>query len=747
MSAVLPDAGSPASALFKGTSKLRFGWGKPVQSILQTEAAECGLACLAMIANYHGYQTDLATLRQRFALSLRGATLKQVMNMAHGMKLAARPLRLDLEELDQLQLPCILHWELNHFVVLKKVLGNNKGVVILDPARGERTIRTEELSKCFTGVALELAPMADFAPKKEQRTVKISQLLGKVVGLKRSLVQVFVLALALEAFAIVSPFFMQWVVDGAIVAADSNLLTLLCIGFGLLMVIQTAIGLARSWVVLYLSTHLNVQWISNVFAHLIRLPVTYFERRHLGDVVTRFESVHQIQQTLTTSFIEGVLDGLLGMVMLIIIFIYSPTLAWVVIAALLIQGLIAWLSYAPTRRLAAEQINLSAKNQSQLFESIRAVQSIKLFASENDRQARYVNGLVESTNRTIATQRLNLSVGAVSGITAGLENILVVWLGATAVMQNQLSVGMLFAFMSYKATFSGRIQSLIRKFIEFKMLKLQGDLLADIVLNSADPASSINAGAKQLPPNEDAAIPEIEVRNVSFRYSPGEPWILKNVNLKVAKGESLAIVGPSGGGKTTLMKLMLGLMPPTEGEILFRGQPIQHLGATYRQAIGAVMQDDQLLSGSIAENIAFFSQTPDQDRIRRCAEQAAIARDIENMPMQYQTLIGDMGSTLSGGQRQRIVLARALYREPTILFLDEATSHLDAQTEAMITEVTKQLTMTMVVIAHRTETIQHCKQIVVVQATKVALTHPGISPNPSSAGSTLAKVDPMGDTQ
>ncbi len=722
MSAILNNTKSVNhDAMFNATSKLRFGWGKQVQSILQTEAAECGLACLAMVANYHGYQTDLPTLRQRFALSLRGATLKQVINMAQGLKLAARPLRLDLEEMNQLQLPCILHWELNHFVVLKKVLGNDKGIVILDPARGERTIRVDELSKCFTGVALELAPMPDFVPKKEKRTLEITQLLGKVVGLKRSLVQIFVLSLALEAFAIVSPFFMQWVVDGAIVAADHNLLTLLTLGFGLLMLIQTAIGLARSWVVLYLSTHLNVQWVGNVFAHLIRLPVTYFERRHLGDVVTRFESVHQIQQTLTTSFVEGVLDGILGVVMLVIIFLYSPTLAWVVITALIIQGIIRWGSYASMRRLAAEQINLSAKNQSQLFESIRAVQSIKLFASENDRHARYMSGLVESTNRTIATQRLQLSVGAASSVVSGLENILVVWLGATAVIQNQLSVGMLFAFMSYKATFSGRVQSLIGKFIELKMLKLQGELLADIVLNQTDPAS--HTAHKQLPPpNEDGTIPEIEVRNVSFRYSASEPWILKNVNLKVAKGESLAIVGPSGGGKTTLMKLMLGLMPPTEGEVLFRGQSIAQLGATYRQAVGAVMQDDQLLSGSIAENIAFFSQTPDQARIRECAEQATIARDIAKMPMQYQTLIGDMGSSLSGGQKQRVVLARALYSNPLILFLDEATSHLDAKTEEAITSITAQLTITQINIAHRISLTRASEQVVEVRDMEVSNT-------------------------
>jgi ATP-binding cassette, subfamily B, bacterial CvaB/MchF/RaxB len=707
------------NSLFQQTSKLRFGWGKQVQSILQTEAAECGLACLAMIANYHGYQTDMHTLRQRFALSLRGATLKQVMDMAQGLKLSARPLRLDLDEMNQLQLPCILHWELNHFVVLKKVLANNKGIIILDPARGERTIGPDELNKCFTGVALELSPMADFVQKKEQRTIKITQLLGKVVGLKRSLVQIFALALALEAFAIVSPFFMQWVVDGAIVASDSNLLTLLCIGFGLLMVIQIAIGLARSWVVLYLSTHLNVQWVSNVFSHLIRLPVTYFERRHLGDVVTRFESVHQIQQTLTTGFIEGVLDGLLGVVMLIIIFVYSPTLAWVVIAALVIQGLLSWASFAPMRRLAAEQINLGAKNQSQLFESIRAVQSIKLFASENDRQARYVNGLVESTNRSIASQKLNLGVGALAGITAGIENVIVVWLGAGAVMQNQLSIGMLFAFMSYKATFSGRIQSLIRKCIEFKMLKLQGELLADIVLSKTDLSSS--SATKTLPPEcEDGSIPEIEVRNVSFRYSPSEPWILKNVNLKVTKGESLAIVGPSGGGKTTLMKLMLGLIDPTEGEVLFRGQPINQLGAAYRQAVGAVMQDDQLLSGSIAENICFFNQMPDQQRVRKCAEQAAIAKDIEKMPMQYQTLIGDMGSSLSGGQKQRVVLARALYKQPKLLLLDEPNSNLDSKSEAVVINQISKLEATKIMIVHHAKSAMQYDQTVLVEFGEVS---------------------------
>jgi ATP-binding cassette, subfamily B, bacterial CvaB/MchF/RaxB len=232
---------------------------------------------------------------------------------------------------------------------------------------------------------------------------------------------------------------------------------------------------------------------------------------------------------------------------------------------------------------------------------------------------------------------------------------------------------------------------------------------------------SSNAATKTLPPPcEDGSIPEIEVRDVSFRYSQSEPWILKNVNLKVTKGESLAIVGPSGGGKTTLMKLMLGLLNPTEGEVLFRGQSINQLGAAYRQAVGAVMQDDQLLSGSIAENICFFNQMPDIDRIRQCAEEAVIARDIEKMPMQYQTLIGEMGSSLSGGQKQRIVLARAIYSNPTVLFLDESTSNLDLESEKMACFSVAKLSSTKLISTHRTEALKSCNRIVCIDKGSIA---------------------------
>ena len=556
--------------------------------------------------------------------------------------------------------------------------------------------------------------MADFVSKIEKQSVKLAQLLGKVTGVKRGLLQIFGLALALETFAVLSPFFMQWVVDTAIVSADYDLLTLLAIGFGLLMLIQTAVGAARSWVVLYLSSHLSVQWVSNVFSHLIHLPTSYFEKRHLGDIVTRFDSLQHIQQTLTTSFVEGVLDGLLGILMLAIIVFYSPVLAAIVVTGVVIHAAISWISYSSMRRLASEQISLGAKTQSLFLESVRAVQSIKLFGAESDRQARYVNAMVETTNRKIASQRLGLTVGTLSTLISGIENIAVVWVGAMLVMQSQLSVGMLFAFMSYKATFSGRTHALIGKFVELKMLKLQGELLADIVLSPPDAAGIKRENLDtlhepQLGANVDASErAEIEVKNVSFRYSPTEPWILKDVNLSVAKGESLAITGPSGCGKTTLLKIMLGLIEPTSGEVLLRGKEIRSMGSSYRDSIAAVMQDDSLLSGSIAENICFFSQQPDQERIVRSAQAAAIFDDVMKMPMKFQSLIGDLGTALSGGQRQRLQIARAIYRKPLVLFFDEATSNLDVAAESRICAATKYIGSTLIAVAHREAFVKQC---------------------------------------
>ncbi len=690
---------------------LDFGGGRRLPVFLQTEAAECGLASLGMVASFHGHRTDLAGLRRRFTLSLKGATLAYLMQAAGRLNLAPRPLRVELEELPQLRTPCILHWDLNHFVVLKSAAAHE--AVIHDPASGVRRLPMAEVSRHFTGIALELVPTADFRPADERRRVRLRDLTGPVSGLARSLAQVLLLALVLQSLAVLAPFYMQWVVDGAVVSADRDLLAVLGLGFLLLALIQVAVSALRSWVVLYLGTTLNVQWLANVFSHLLRLPVAWFEKRHLGDVVSRFGAVTTIQRTLTSSFVEAVIDGLMAVATLAMMIAYSGTLTALALVAVAAYAVSRAAFYAPLRRATEEHIVHAARQQSHFLETVRGVQSIKLFGRQEERRSRWLNLVVDAVNRDLAVQKLSLGFRSANGLVFGVERIAIVWVGALLVLESAFSIGMLFAFMAYKEQFSARVAGLIDKLIELKMLQLQGERLADIVLT---------------PPEEDARSPapaveeaSIEVRNVSFRYSDTEPFVLQNCTLRIEPGESVAVVGPSGGGKTTLVKVMLGLLAPTDGQVLVGGVDLQRLGVdSYRRLVGTVMQDDPLFAGSIADNVSFFDPSPSQEAIERCTRLAAVHDDIAAMPMGYHTLIGDMGAALSGGQRQRILLARALYKQPRILFLDEATSALDVQRERQVNEAIRGLNLTRILIAHRPETIASAGRVIVLQGGKVS---------------------------
>jgi ATP-binding cassette subfamily B protein RaxB len=689
---------------------LQFGARRKLPVFLQTEAAECGLASLGMIACFHGHRIDLAGLRRRFTVSLKGATLAYLMQAAGRLHLAPRPLRLELEELEKLRTPCILHWDMNHFVVLKSA--SSRGAIVHDPAFGIRSLTLAEISKHFTGIALELSPTAEFTVVDDRRRVKLRDLLGPVVGLRRSLSQVFILALALQAIAIVSPFYMQWAVDGAVVSADRDLLTVLGLGFLLLVIVQVTLTVLRSWVVLYLSTTMNLQWLANVFSHLLRLPVSYFEKRHLGDVVSRFGAVNNIQRTLTSSFVEALIDGVMAVATLAMMLVYSVTLTAVAAGAVTLYGVLRWAFYEPLRRATEEHIVHSAKQQSHFLETVRGVQSIKLFGRQEERRSRWLNLVVDAVNQDLATQKLSLGFRSANGLVFGIERITIVWLGALLVLDSAFSVGMLFAFVAYKEQFSARVAGLIDKLIELRMLNLQGERLADIVLTAPEHE------APTLP--VDAIDASLEVRGLSFRYSDTEPFVLLNCSFAVTPGECVAVVGPSGGGKTTLIKLMLGLLAPTDGKILAGGIDIQRLGIDrYRKLVGTVMQDDQLFAGSIADNISFFDPSPDQQAIERNARMAAVHDDIVAMPMGYNTLIGDMGAALSGGQKQRILLARALYKQPRILFLDEATSALDVQKERAVNDAIRSLQLTRIIIAHRPETIASAERVIVLQGGKV----------------------------
>jgi len=691
-----------------------FGLRRKLPLILQTEATECALACIAMVAGYHGLRTDLATLRRIFLVSIKGSTLGHLMQIAHSLKLTTRPVKLELEDLPQLRLPCILHWNFNHFVVLKAVERNT--VTIHDPAFGLRKLSLDEVSGQFTGVALELWPNPEFKPVSFRQRIRLRDLLGHVTGLFRSLGQILLLAVSLEIFALVSPFFLQWVIDNVVVSGDRDLLTTLALGFGLLMLLQQGIGTLRSWVIMHMSTTLNLQWRANIFSHLLRLPVDYFEKRHLGDVVSRFGSIDVIQKTLTTAFVEGILDGLMTVVTLVMMFIYSPSLAWIAVGAMALYGIVRWLWYRPLRNATEEQIVHAAKQQSHFLETVRGVRSIKLFQRQEERRSTWLSLLVDQINADLRNQKLQIFYRLINGILFGVERILVIWLGARLILDGNFTVGALMAFSAYKDQFDSRVSALIDKLVDLKMLQLQGERLADIVLAEAE------ASAPPLPATARQATPEasIELRGLRYRYADGEPWVLDGIDLRIERGESIAIVGPSGCGKSTLISAMLGIRTPNEGEVLVGGASVAQVGfEALRGMVGTVLQDDVLFAGSIADNISFFDARPDFTRIEECAKLAAIHDDIEAMPMAYNTLIGDMGAALSGGQKQRVLLARALYKQPAILFLDEATSHLDISCEKRVNQAIKQFNITRVIVAHRPETIASADRVIVLDAGRV----------------------------
>jgi ATP-binding cassette, subfamily B, bacterial CvaB/MchF/RaxB len=664
-----------------------------------------------MLSSAHGLRVDLAELRQRFSISLKGANLAQLMQHAKTLGFACRPLRLELEELNQLQLPCMLHWNLNHFVVLTRVRGNK--ITLLDPAVGKRVMTLAEASAHFTGVALEVTPTAEFRPADLRRKVRLRDLIGKVFGLKRALLNIVLLAVGLEVIALAMQLTTQWVVDGALVSGDRDLLLLTVLGGGAMMLTQFMLTMARGWVSLAMNQQLSVQFTAGLFSHLLKLPIAFFENRHVGDITSRFNSLNAIRAVFTESSISAVLDGVMALVTLAMLLVYSATLSVVVLIALGSYALLRWVSFSTFRAVNEESIVLSAKENSYFLETIRAVQPLKLFNRTPERIARWQNLMVDVQNRELLTHRMELWFSSTNTLIFGVEGMLILYLGGTAVLAQQMTLGMLLAFIAYKIQFSGRASALINLLMQIKMLGLHAERLADIALEPPEADAAMETDVSRLPAR-------IEVRNVNFRYADGEPWVLQNCSLTIEPGEHVAICGPSGCGKSTLLKLMLGILTPNEGDIRIGGIPLKQLGPMqYRSMIAAVMQNDSLLAGSLAENIACFDPTLNRERVEHAAKLAQIHDEIGAMPMGYQTLVGDMGSALSGGQRQRVLLARALYAQPKILALDEATSSLDAENERSVNQAVQALPLTRITIAHRRETIATAKRVLEIGEGKV----------------------------
>jgi ATP-binding cassette subfamily B protein RaxB len=397
-------------------------------------------------------------------------------------------------------------------------------------------------------------------------------------------------------------------------------------------------------------------------------------------------------------------------------FLYSAGLALLAVVALGLYAAIRAISFAVQRDSQQSVIVASAREQSTLIESLRGIVTLRLFNREATRHRQWQNRLVDSMNAGIRLARISIWQDTSNTLVFGLENILSIWLAIGFVISGGFSVGMVFAYVAYKSQFLGRAASLIDQGIAFGMLGLHLERLSDIALADQD-VGCAQPALPRLPLKG-----RIELREIRYRYSPTDPFVLDGINLLVDAGEHIAITGPSGGGKSTLIKIILGLIEPHSGEVLIDGIPLKRFGyGNYREQAAAVLQEDHLFAGSIADNIALFNETPEVDQIAIAAKAAAIHDEIMQMPMGYETLVGDMGSSLSGGQKQRLLLARALYLRPKLLVIDEGTSHLDSLRESTVNTAISNLGATRVVVAHRFETIRLAQKIFVMSQGKLSM--------------------------
>lgn len=685
--------------------KLQFNLRPTVPQVLQTEAAECGLACLVMICRFLGKDIDLFSLRQKYGISSHGATLAILIDIAAKIGLDSRPLSLDLDEIHLLKRPCILHWDLNHFVVLVSIKHNK--AIIHDPAFGRCSLSFSELSQHFTGVALELWPNPNFARETERQKLHFRSLLKNINGFPGFLLRILALSVVLEAINILLPMGTQVVMDHVILAADHDLLTLICLGLFCFIIFRTVVAMLRAWMTLLMDTFLRVQWNHGFFQHLLQLPLNYFQKRNPGDIQSRFLSLDAVRNTLSTGLVNGFIDCVMSIGLMIMMYLYAGWLLWVVLAFTLIYLLLRVLTFQLYRQAAEEQIIKQAKANSHFMESLYAIATLKALSLNRTRAQFWMNLNIDSTNAGIRVARLDMLYAGVNSLITTLDQILILWLGAAMVIDHQLTLGMFVAFNIYRGQFSERSAQLINLILELRMLSLHHERLADIALSPPEPQQESRSLAQ---PNQAASF---EVQNLSYAYDAFSAPIIENLSLLIKASESVAIVGPSGVGKSTLMKLMSGLLISEKGILLFNEHDIYKVGLNnYRQSIACVLQDDKLFAGSVADNICSFALNKDETRIIECAKNCNIYDEIMQMPMGFETLISALGSSLSGGQVQRLLIARALYRQPAILFMDEATSHLDPDNEAIINQSIRALNITRIFIAHRQSSIDSADRVI-----------------------------------
>lgn len=713
------------TALSEAISRARRAFNRRVPVILQDEMSECGMAVIAMIASYHGRATSLRDMRQHCTIARDGMSLFQIIKVSETLGFACRPLKVMLDGLRQVRAPSILFWNKMHFVVLEAVDG--RGVHIVDPALGRRFYRWEQALPLFSGVVLELVPGLDFTLQRSARphhALGFRSVLSANPWLLRYLIPMGLLAVVMYLGAIAAPKLFSLTIDEVVAKNDEDFLYLILYVFAAVFAFKTAAAWLRTWLDTQLRVALGQDLGTGVVAWLLRLPVSYFERRAPGDLLRRTQASDRAYVQFSSGWMDMAIDGFFAAAFIGLMALINLPLAALSLCLCLLFLLFRLLTLPVLERTHRIAIEAETARNVCLLETLGAIESMKLYQYEALKLARWSNQHVETEVARARVQRLqSMNVVVHEGLSHG-HSLLVSALGAFAVLQGDNSIGDLFAFVLYKDMFMACTLKVLDRYATLRLVLVELRRVEDIVDEPAEPRPTAIYQARA----DDAqpAVHSLALHDGRFRYSSFDRPVFDEVNLQLAAGSKVAIFGPSGCGKSTLLKVMAGFYSLDGGQVRVNGIDLQRFGLShYRQRLAYVTAHDEILAASVADNITMDAGRSDAAWLQCCVEQAGLLRTVQGLPNGFNTLLGPAGVQLSTGQRQRLLIARALFRRPQVLLLDEPTSHLDAEARDVIIATLSQLEMLCVVVTHDRHVAGACDVVLQMMARRVRPMPPG----------------------
>lgn len=694
----------PSSAPSLKKRKLRKK--RRIPEMRQVTAVECGAACIAMILNYYGYAVSTSEVLERGGVGRDGLTALEIVKAARLYGLRVRAVSVELEDFRFVTLPAIVHWEFNHFLIVERWTRGRIDVV--DPALGRRSLTPAEFDEGFTGIAIMLEPGAQFEPKAPQKSLTLWSYIRSFLRMRVTIFQILGASLLLQILGLAGPLLTEIVIDRILPEKDAGMLMILALGMVILVLMQGITAFLRSSLLIYLQTRIDINMMLNFFEHLLSLPYRFFQLRLSGDLLARMNSNLAIRDLLTNQLISTLLDGGTVITYFILLFLFSKLIAGIALALGVVQISLLLFTSPAIRRLTQRDLEAQGKTQGYMNEVLAGIATIKAAGAEHRAFDRWENHFFNEMNVSLRLNYLSSVIGTVFTMMNVLSPLLLLWVGTLQVIEGSMSIGTMLALNTLAVQFLVPLGALATNGQELQIIRAHFTRLTDVI--GTQPEQEVSQVQK---PHRLSG--QIELRHVGFQYDQNAPMILQDINVKIYPGQKVALVGRSGSGKSTLGKLLVGLITPTTGSILFDDRPLEQLNyQEVRSQFGIVLQESFIFSGSVKENIALNNPAMGMERIIAAAQIAAIAGDIEKMPMGYDTLVSEGGSAFSGGQRQRLALARALANGPALLLLDEATSALDVVTEQLVEQNLRRLPCTQIIIAHRLSTVRSADVILVL---------------------------------